>query len=68
MAKNQAKAKQHPCLNFCYFKKKKKQQQKTNKKNKQKKKTRFIHFLHRRYHPKIIKDILKNVQKTNASV
>ena len=27
-----------------------------------------IHFLHPRYHPKVIADILKNIQKASASV
>ena len=29
---------------------------------------KIIHFLHPRYHPKIIGDTLKNVSKTSASV
>ena len=46
LAKNQAKAKQHP----------------------EAKLRLKINFLHSRYHPKIIGDILKNVQKTSTSV
>ena len=47
LAKNQAKVKQHPELNFCYLK--------------------IVCFLHPHYHPEILGDIIKNVQKITTS-